>query len=47
LVTNVAWTNDAELARLVRGTESTKGWSDLGDGISFYKWLREHGSSRS
>ena len=35
LVTNVKCTADAELVRLVRGSDSAKGWPDLGDGKLF------------
>jgi hypothetical protein len=47
LVQYVHWKREPELARLIRGNDSSPGWAELGDGVAMYNWLKSHASTKA
>ena len=45
IIGNVDWEKHALLARLIRGTPGTPGWSSTDDGYSMFQWLVTYGST--
>jgi hypothetical protein len=47
LVQYVQWKREPELARLIRGNDSSPGWAKLGNGVAMYNWLKSHASTKA